>query len=392
MNLHVFQDNIGHYTVQTFERLKRLEQGTSSPNVCINITDNKSVESIEGIKVFSRDWDAVLAYIKGETSIRSIYFHSYNYYAQYLLSHIRKQNKSIKFIWIFWSGEFYNLPEFLPDIYIGQSKKYIPKIRIGVRLKTLAYHLKECLLNRPYYLHFFFIRSYRHINYIAALLEQDVQNILQYANLKIRHQRFAYLPYDQFVDKNVDQVYGHTLPNSFLLMVNHSADPTLNHFDAFDRLKGIPFHGEIVLPIAYGDQTYKEDVKRYAKSLWADQVLFWETFMTPSEYTKLLRQVDFAVFNSKIQQGVGNIIVLLWYGAKLFLREENAVYIDFKKWGMHIYTVQHELTEEQLSEKLSEKQVAENQAILKEYLSSDAVDRYYVSLMDPEGIERGADL
>jgi hypothetical protein len=237
-------------------------------------------------------------------------------------------------------------------------------------------------MNRPFYFHSNFIKSFNNIDHFCALLEEDYAIVTKYSKASMKYSKFAYLSFSQFLDNSYEYAPVFKNSNEFNIMVNHSGDPTLNHFDAFERLKHIYIPGTLILPLAYGDQDYISEVKNYALASVGKKYQIWDTFMLPSEYADKLKKIDFAIFNSIIQQGVGNIIMLLWYGVKLFLREENAIYVDFKRWGMHVYSIQHELTEESLSQKLTDIQINENKAILQNHLSEELVDGYYRSLIN----------
>ena len=68
------------------------------------------------------------------------------------------------------------------------------------------------------------------------------------------------------------------------------------------------------------------------------------------------------------QQAVGNIVIMLYLGARVFVRQENPVYDFFKGSGVAISTVQ-ELEEhpELLSLPLTEEERAGNRAIVSNY-------------------------
>ncbi|MFN6358308.1 MAG: TDP-N-acetylfucosamine:lipid II N-acetylfucosaminyltransferase, partial [Bacteroidota bacterium] len=287
----------------------------------------------------------------------------------------------VLFIWIFWSGEFYNLPEFIDDLYIGRSKKYLEKNTILGQLRLKANYLKQ-FMHRPYYMHNRFIASFHHIDFFASLLEEDWHNVSRYSGAKMKYIRFGYLSINQFINQQDDDCKSDMQKPMFNLMLNHSGDPTLNHFDALERLQKIDFNGKILLSLSYGDERFINDLKTQLQASPINSFEIWDTFIESRDYARKLSNMDFAVFNASVQQGLGNIILLLWYGVKLFLREENSIYIEFKKWGMHIYSVQNELNQAELSSKLTDEKVQHNRSILRKYFSEDAVDLYYQSLIN----------
>ena len=68
---------------------------------------------------------------------------------------------------------------------------------------------------------------------------------------------------------------------------------------------------------------------------------------------------------------------MLWNGTKLFLREENPVYIDFIKMGFYIYSVQSDLSEASLNTPLTRNEILSNRKLLINSLSEISVNKYY---------------
>jgi dTDP-N-acetylfucosamine:lipid II N-acetylfucosaminyltransferase len=379
MNLHIFQDSLGHYTSKACERITHLSKGEA--HLFINIVKSTPFPEITGMKSFTLNWKDIIEFINSINGLQYIYFHSYNSYSQFILEKVKEKQQHVIFIWIFWSGEFYNLPEFIDDLYIGRSKKYLEKNTILGQLRLKANYLKQ-FMNRPYYIHNRFIASFHHIDFFASLLEEDWHNVSQYSGAKMKYIRFGYLSFSQFINQPDVDCKSDIQKPMFNLMLNHSGDPTLNHFDALGRLQKIDFKGKIILSLSYGNKRYINDLKTYMQASPIKSFEIWDTFTESSVYARRLSSIDFAVFNASVQQGLGNIILLLWYGVKLFLREENSIYIELKKWGMHIYSVQNELTYDQLTYRLTDEKVQHNRSILRKYFSEDAVDSYYHSLIN----------
>ncbi|HCC8073849.1 TPA: hypothetical protein M8J30_005062, partial [Klebsiella aerogenes] len=73
----------------------------------------------------------------------------------------------------------------------------------------------------------------------------------------------------------------------------------------------------------------------------------------------------FVIMNHIRQQGVGNIISMIYFGAKVFLRLENPTFSFLKEKGIKLYSVQ-ELENEPslLSSHLEKKDVVNNRLII----------------------------
>jgi hypothetical protein len=189
--------------------------------------------------------------------------------------------------------------------------------------------------------------------------------------------QFAYVSFQQLINDKTLMASR----SGYKVMINHSSDPTLNHHEVLMTLKEKNIKNTIYLPLAYGNIEYAKDVTSIAKSLFGKQVQIQDEFIDKHAYTEQFLDIGFAIFNNKVQQGLGNLIPLLWLGVKVFLREKNSVYLDLKQWGMFIYTIENDLKNEEFVESLNSAQVAHNRAVLRERLSDEVVDKYYLDCL-----------
>jgi len=93
--------------------------------------------------------------------------------------------------------------------------------------------------------------------------------------------------------------------------------------------------------------------------------------MPIDDYISVLQSCSVVVMNHLRQQALGNIVIALYMGAKVFLDEHNPVYEFFTKQGAFIFKLD-QLEQEYLS-KLSGEQVAHNREVLKNYWSRDVI-------------------
>lgn len=59
--------------------------------------------------------------------------------------------------------------------------------------------------------------------------------------------------------------------------------------------------------------------------------------MPPAEYSKILQEIDVAIMNHKRQQGLGNLISILWLGKKVFVRSDTTSYSYFKSENIAVW-------------------------------------------------------
>jgi hypothetical protein len=93
----------------------------------------------------------------------------------------------------------------------------------------------------------------------------------------------------------------------------------------------------IICPLSYGGpDDYAEQVKRKGSELFGSRFIPLAHFIKPDEYSSLLADVDVAVMNHNRQQGLGNILPILFLGKKVYLRKDTSSYQFLKRLGCGI--------------------------------------------------------
>lgn len=95
-------------------------------------------------------------------------------------------------------------------------------------------------------------------------------------------------------------------------------------------------------------------------------------FMSVQDYVAAIKKCGYVIMNHVRQQAVGNIVIMLYLGARVFVRQENPVYDFFKSAGVAISTVQElEKRPELLNTPLSEGERINNRNIVSDYWSRE---------------------
>jgi len=103
--------------------------------------------------------------------------------------------------------------------------------------------------------------------------------------------------------------------------------------------------------------------------------------MDKHTYFSHIATTGFAVMGHLRQQAFANLIALFYFGTKVFMREKNPLLKTFREWGLHVYSVERELTAEALQQPLDEAMQQHNRAIITARLSEDAMREYYRGLI-----------
>ena len=93
-------------------------------------------------------------------------------------------------------------------------------------------------------------------------------------------------------------------------------------------------------------------------------------FIPLSEYTKTISSCSVVIMNHLRQEAGGNIIMMLFLGAKIFLNKENPLYQYLVKNGVIIFSMD-ELNNESICNDLTHDQVDINRNVLRNIISKD---------------------
>jgi hypothetical protein len=95
--------------------------------------------------------------------------------------------------------------------------------------------------------------------------------------------------------------------------------------------------------------------------------------MPIQDYVATIKQCGYVIMNHKRQQAVGNIVIMLYLGARVFLREENPTFPFLKDLGVVISSVQElEKDISLLHTPLSIEEKERNKRLVSDYWSRES--------------------
>lgn len=166
------------------------------------------------------------------------------------------------------------------------------------------------------------------------------------------------------------------------ILLGNSATPTCNHADAIDALTKVTvFDSKLIIPLSYGNVSYAKAVKNYANHYFHGEVITLEKFIPFDEYTEIISSCSFIIMSHKRQQGVGNIIMMLSLGAKVFLDKNNLLYMFLKEYGFFVFPLE-EINDRNFLKGLSEEQKKTNKRLLFQLWGREAIQRKTKSLIE----------
>lgn len=282
---------------------------------------------------------------------------------------ISQIDSKIKVLWKAWGFDLYRIPsEIQPFVELKRlhpiTKKYWLrhyKDKIYINLKTWLYsqiHKKEIesAINR--------------IDYFSGCLPNEYDLMKKNSFFRAKHVELPYFHLNSNYtneNKEVFQELGHNI------LIGNGAVIANNHFDIFKSISDIDISDkQIIVPLSYGgDSFYIKDIITYGRKVFGQHFTPILDFMSLQEYNTLLSTCSHAILGYEQQAALGNAAELLWLGVKLFLPQMSVNYKYFRDNGYKVFTIENDLTEEQISQPLSLNEKLQNREAFLKTMSID---------------------
>jgi hypothetical protein len=126
------------------------------------------------------------------------------------------------------------------------------------------------------------------------------------------------------------------------IQVGNSAETSNEHLEIFDKLlKYKDGNITIYAPLSYGNQSYARKVIEKGKELFGDKFIPLTEFMPFEKYLEYLGEIDIVIFAHKRQQALGNSIILLGLGKKVYMRNDITPWQFFADISVKVYNIEN---------------------------------------------------
>lgn len=238
--------------------------------------------------------------------------------------------RNIPVIWVVWGYEVYSIMD------AGRLGLYGPKTRAFFNNSTLA-SVKNRI--RPFYLRASGkIRPARNVlkrvNFVVTKYAEEFQLLRRRGFLG---EKCVHLELPVMLLEDVLGVSSSFEPSiGRNVQVGNSADPTNNHLEVFDVLRGCDLRGrEVIVPLSYGCSRYRDYVIKEGLRLLGEAFTPLVEFMPLPDYLQRTDSCSIVIMNHYRQQAGGNIFAALCRGARVYLGP-SALYDSLKRWGLAV--------------------------------------------------------
>jgi len=236
--------------------------------------------------------------------------------------------------WCFYGAEIYQQTnKFRRDLYGPETRKLLwllPEIKFRYDLRKFYFILFR-LRQPPIYS---LLKAIPRIHSILWYIEDEINMI----NTRIKLPSWHFFQFFNFSDI-IPPETGFTHKASRKVLIGNSATIENNHADVLKVLVKITDNTlTYSLPLTYGQfPRYKSKIKALYQRQLGSQVTFLDEHMPLSKYYTFLQEHPTAVFLHERQQGLGNILYMLYTGTKVYLSVKNIVYKWLKKNRIKVY-------------------------------------------------------
>lgn len=370
-NLHIFNDANGFYANKTVQLIEAIHTGR---DFYINTASgcNKRIQEI-------RYTDLRTCLKEGLPFVPDkVVFHSYGDLNRADIPLLKKHfgDRRPKFAWIFWSHEYYQLPEFFSMLYQGFSRKYYLR-------KLLSFHAEHFLqfvkghASSPFYTGLRSLKkTFRSFDLMGALIKDDYHFAMQGVE-GVQYAFVSYISLDDFpkIDPGLDL-------EKHDAMVGHSGSPILNHYEILQQLSQSGFSHPVLVPMAYGKPQYIAELKqKVAANIGNLDITFQTEFIPKEDYYRQVSRIGYFILNSYCQQALGNIFFFLWTGTKVFLRKNTSTYKTLSAQGFHVFSIDDDLDTAHLKP-MSLEEKRHNHRLVEEMIGEERVRQSWLHILN----------
>lgn len=281
---------------------------------------------------------------------------------------------SIVLVWVIWGVDFYKGHFYSNELFLTRTK-LLTKQTEGLRYKIKyflrpLYHLIKFGASQKSAINIFV----NNINIIAPVLFDEFSIIKASVKSNAVYAEFPNGTLDS-LKSNFKKIDSIMLGNN--IFIGNSNAIECNHLDAFYTIKNADLEfDKVIVPLNYaGTEAYQKIILYKGDSIFGSRFQPLLDFMPYNEYSKKLLSCKIAIYNHLRQQAVGNIIISLYLGQKVFLSKKNIVYTFLKNNGFYVYCMESELTKEEVNIPLNRQQILKNRALLNDHYGDEAIEK-----------------
>ena len=265
-------------------------------------------------------------------------------------------NKTAIIFWGIWGADLYN------SQLLGRGYRLYSRINYRSNLFETFIDILRAVKHRLIYDKKYVDFINKRVSYIGGL-NCDFELVNRYL-LKTPKKHFELSAY------GIDEILGPHLigktvaTDSNVVLCSNSASYTNNHHYVIKYLsKLVDGVSPVKMILSYGgDKGYINNIIRYAKNHLGSCFTPITDFLPLGDYNDLLSAARICVYGSWRQEAVGNIIISLYLGAKVYISKHSPLLKELQSMGYRVFALE-EATRDTFYEELDKMSKIENRNI-----------------------------
>lgn len=322
------------------EKFEKIFPGGNEFMCFCNDSEVKYIKSVD-VKFVSPSFLDDDAFFNMLKKYKVLIFHWLSFYSLKIIEKLYETD--VKICWIGWGGDYYDIitsseddSALMLDETLSIFREYQNIIESkNIAKKKLEYNnigflakFKRKMLPNRYrtVVEEKFLekkkRLIKRIDYFAPVIYEDYLMVKN--SINDFSAEFCSLNYGITHDRLTSEHFKDIKVNGNNILVGNSATFTNNHIEVFKKLKDMGVKDrKIIVPLSYGDDYYKNVVISEGRKCFGNDFKPLCEFVDIGEYVRLISSCSVAIMNHLRQQALGNIIIMLYLGAQVFVRDEN---------------------------------------------------------------------
>lgn len=277
-----------------------------------------------------------------------------------------------KFIGILWGAELYTEKNFRKSDLLGNlttaiklpesSHSYTDTFKGIVRKALYGKEKKQDDLTK---------NAALNLKYLCVPFEEEY-NLFRNKKLisdDCRKIFFLYYPL-QYLIRGTDTICGNDI------LIGNSASASNNHLEAFDRLRKFDTDNrKILVPLSYGDPKYADYVEEIGVRAFGNDFIPLRKFLSLNEYIQQIKTCGIVIMNHYRQQALGNVLTMIYMGARVFLNESNTIFQFLTRIGVTVFSVEKDLNTDNREAlvNLPGHYIEKNRILLRNFMSEENI-------------------
>ena len=232
------------------------------------------------------------------------------------------------FAWIIYGAELSNIRHTSANYLMPKTRRLYYKHK-PYRLLFPVLNIFESLFRTG------FVKHIRKVSYAVHFMHQEIKVASAVCRKDFTPLWSSYGQLEDFIGAEFMNSRCNRNGN---ILIGNSASYSSNHLEAFDYLgKSFGnFDRKIFVPLSYGNKKYARDISIAGVEKFGEVFIPLVSFLPREEYHEILLSCSCVIMNHTRQQALGNIVVALWLGSRVYINENISTYHFFKEQGVKI--------------------------------------------------------